>query len=431
MFSSLWFLIKSVGIILILGWLFSIGGGVIIDAFDYKITAHFGAFVVLLIIAFYVLTLIGRAVRTIIYTPRTLSEGYKNHKYKRGMQALTYGLSAVAAGDVKTAKYYTKRANRFLNDDHGLVALLTGLSSRLSGDEKLSKQSFQKLLKREETSFLGLRGLLQTAFDHGDYKGALILTRHAYEKNPKQSWIIKTLYRLELKQRNIDRAFDLLKQIAKLRLFDDKHIKSDRAAIAMAHDDINTAFQQSQDFLPAGLIMTETFIKDGKVRKAKQIIEKLWKVNPHPKLVELWISIAPQKTLENPLRILSHVEDLQRINKDNASCNLYVSRIALRYDFIKQARRFTELAIENKPTMQAYQMMARIEPTAGWSDMIPTATQDKCWICIETKRVFENWQAFNDENGFNTIHWQYPDQIHTMNNQDKNPSPLFLTEPQK
>jgi hypothetical protein len=58
MFSSLWFLIKSVGIILILGWLFSIGGGVIIDAFDYKITAHFGAFVVLLIIAFYVLTLI-------------------------------------------------------------------------------------------------------------------------------------------------------------------------------------------------------------------------------------------------------------------------------------------------------------------------------------------------------------------------------------
>lgn len=433
MISSLWFLIKAVIFILALGWLFSLGGTVDINAFGYDIAAPFGVFAVALILVFYAVAYLGRMIMAIIQAPSTLSKGYQKYTDKLGMQSLTYGLSAVAAGDQKSASYHSKRANRFLKDDYGLVALLSGLSARLNGDEKLARESFKNLLKREETSFLGVRGLLQTALDHNDYRSALKLTREAYERNPRQSWIIKTLYRLELKHRNMTQALTILKQGAKRNVFPLQQVNHDRAAMAMIEGDFQTAYKQAPDFLPAGLAMIKHYIANGKTRKAKKAVETLWTDNPHPALLDHWIGLAPRKTQENPMRLLSWVEDLQRKNMNSAACNLYVAEIAMRYDYTTQARRFLEMALDIKPTMHTYQLMARLEPMAGWADLIPSAAQDKCWICKTTGRIFNDWQAFNDENDFNTIIWAYPDEAreNAVRVFEKSPTPFFLTDDRK
>ena len=430
MIATLWFLIKSIILVAAFAWLWGLDGLVDIDAFGIQVQTSFGIFAIILIFMFYCIAFIGRVIMAIVNAPRSLSKGYGRYSHKIGMQSLTYGLSAVAAGDAKAAGYYTKKAVRFLKDDYGLVSLLSGLTARLKGDERAAEKAFNALLKRDETSFLGIRGLLQTAIDKGDYRYARVLARKAYAQNPKQSWIIKTLYDLELRHRDVNAALPLLHRGARTGAFDQRQAKQDEAAIALFNDDLKTAYKLAPTYLPVALEMVKHYMAHDKNRRARNLIKDAWTQNPHPQLLDHWMGLAPAKVKENALRMMSHVEDLHRTNMDDASCNLYVANIALRYDFTAQAKRFLEMAIHEKPTMRAYQLMEKIEPMAGWQDLIPTAAQDKTWVCCLTGKVFDQWQAFDNENHFNTIMWNYPDIIrhHSIKTLETTATPFFITD---
>jgi len=432
MFSTLWFLIKAFILVAAFAWVWGLGGTVDIDAFNIQIQTSFGVFAILIITAFYITSFLGRVIMAVINAPRSLSKGYSNYSHKIGMQSLTYGLSAVAAGDAKAANYYTKKAVRFLTDDYGLVALLSGLTARLKGDEKAAEKSFNSLLKREETSFLGIRGLLQTAIDRGDYRYARVLARKAYDQNPKQPWIIKTLYNLEMRHRDTKAALPLLQRGNRIGAFDATQAKYDEAAIALSNDDLKTAYKIAPTYLPVALEMVKHYVANDKTRRAKNLIMEAWKINPHPQLLDYWMGLAPKKIQENAMRMMNHAEELQRTNADDASCNLYVAKIALRYDFTAQAKRFLELAMNEKPTMRAYQLMDKIEPMAGWADLIATAHQDKTWVCRLSGKIFGEWQAFDNENHFNTIEWNYPDMVREQSVEqfESAPTPFFITDKQ-
>jgi hypothetical protein len=198
------------------------------------------------------------------------------------------------------------------------------------------------------------------------------------------------------------------------------------------NDDLKTAYKVAPTYLPVAMEMVKHYMAHGKNRRAKNLIIDTWKINPHPTLLDHWMGFATKKIQENPLRMMAHVEELHTTNKDDVSCNLYIAGIALRYDFTAQAKRFLELAINQRPTMRAYQLMDKIEPMAGWADLIPTAAQDKTWVCRLSGKIFGGWQAFDNENHFNTIEWNYPDAVRNQSIEafEIAPSPFFITDKQ-
>lgn len=408
--------------------LMMVGGHVAIDAFGYGISTSLGVFIIFLLVSLYVGSLVIRAIRAILFTPKTISNAMAKRHHRTGMQSLTYGLSAVAAGDVKAAVYYTKKAQKLLKDDYGLVALLSGLTARLKGDEKQAEKSFKTLLNKDETAFLGIRGLLQTALERGDDRYARVLARQAYNTNPNQPWILKTLYELELKYKNFDEALRLLDKAQKTRLLNKDEAARDRAAIYLETGEVVKAYKSAPQFLPAILAILKIWASEGRRRKCLNLIKKTWAVSPHPDLLDIWISLKKQ---DNAQRILAWVEELQRTNTDDASSNLYTAEIALRFHLNAQAKRFLEMAIDDKPTMRAYQLMARIDPAENiWQDLIAKGAQDKTWVCNKTGQIFDQWHAFNGSGQFNTIRWMYPEG-RTIKNKGAEMQPFFLTDIQK
>lgn len=431
MISTFWFLIKTGLFVALCAWLFSLGGTVAIDAYGYNVVMSLGVAIIVSAVVIYTISLFVRAIRAILYTPHTISTMIEKRSQKTGMRSLAYGLSAVAAGDVKTASYYSKKATKLLQDDYGLVALLAGLSARLKGDERAAEKSFKSLLKHDETSFLGVRGLLQTALDRGDYRYARVLARQAYEANPRQEWTLRTLYDLELRHKNFDAALDVLKQGAKINAFDQAKMARDRAAIDFVQGHVASAHKAAPSFMPATLKHAMDLASADKRRGCLNAIKDAWAVNPHPELMSLWLAEAPKKTQSNPQRMMAWVEDLWAINKRDASCNLYVADVAMRYHFDAQAKRFLEMALEQKPTMRTYQYLASLQPQSGWQDHIAKGAADKTWICRETGKMYDQWQPFNDAGQFNTIDWMYPDDRRAVSQAPKQTSSFFLDDVKK
>lgn len=429
MISSLWFLIKSAVFIAAFVWILSLGGAVSIALFGYEIAMSFGVFAVAVVFGFYVLSLIVRAIRAVIFAPKMVSEALEKRAYHNGMRSLTYGLSAVAAGDVKTAQHYTARAVKLLNDDYGLVALLSGLTARLKGDEKSAETAFKSLLTRDETSFLGIRGLLQTALDRGDNRYARVLARQAYDAHPHQGWVIKTLYDLECKYRDFDAARPLLKQATKRDIFSKDQAKNEQAAMMLSDGDVARAYKIAPDFLPAILPTLKIWAAADKRRKCLSVIKKAWDQNPHPDLLDVWVGFAPKKALGDSQKMMEWIDKLWERTPDDTSANVYCAEVALRFDDYAKATAFLKKALSNNPTLQTYQLMARIDRDGGWNETIANARHDKAWTCTKTGEIVLAWQPFNSDGDFNTIEWISVDDINPIRAKTlSNSHPFFLTD---
>lgn len=437
MLSTLGFLFKTVFFIAVLAVIWSLGGNIEINAYGYDIKMRLGLFVIAAIILFYALSLLVRAVAKIVATPKAIQKYSDKRHYHSGMRSLTYGLSAVAAGDIRAATHYTNKARHLLSDDYGLVALLSGLTARLKGDEIQAEKSFKSLLNRNETAFLGIRGLLQTAMERNDIRYARVLARQAYAMNPKQPWVIRTLYYLELRMKDFDAVLPVLRQAIRTQTFGKEQALRDEAAIALYRNDAVTAHKLSPQWLPAILAVLPNLPP----RKARKIIENTWKKTPHPALLDHWITLASQKSGDNAPKIMGWIEKLYLLNPDNASCNLYVAEAAISFHQEKQARRFLNKALELKPTIRVYQLLARIAESDGhdykqaqaWMELAPTAAHDKTWVCTKSGRLYHEWRAYADNDRyFNTVEWAYPDAIRIHNIAEKSANtPFFLTEAQQ
>lgn len=438
MLATLWFLIKTTFLVGVFALLASLGGDIVINAYGYEIRMALGFFVLAAVIVVYLLSLLFRALRKIAATPKALQHYSDKKAYKKGMQSLTYGLSAVAAGDVRAAGHYTNKAQHLLNDDYGLVALLAGLTARLKGDERAAEKAFQSLLTRDETAFLGIRGLLQTALERNDIRYARVLARQAYAMNPRQSWIIHTLYDLELRHRDFTAAMPLLRQGVRTGTFTREAALTDEAAVALEKGEAAKAHKLSPQWLPAILAVLPQWIRDGQRRKAVRLIEKTWKSTPHPALLEHWIALAPKKAAGDAQKTMAWVEKLHAVNPDSAAANLYIAETAIRYNLNNQAGRFLDKALNIKPTMRVYQLLARLaesrshdyKQAQGWMELTPTAAHDMTWVCMKSGRIYDQWQAFTgDDNAyFNAVEWAYPDAARDRAVMRRDPAPFFLTD---
>ena len=160
MLKAIWFFIQ-IGIIAGSAiWLINRPGRVSMDVMDYTIGMQTGHFLIAVFVVFFLLMTLFRLVRGILSIPGAFSNMREKDKREKGMQALTRGLVAVAAGDTKKATQFAKQTKQLLPKQKGLPTLLEAQAARMRGDESVAKQRFQELLQEKDTAFLGVRCLL-------------------------------------------------------------------------------------------------------------------------------------------------------------------------------------------------------------------------------------------------------------------------------
>lgn len=423
-------LIKIALVVGVVVWISENPGTIEIDWLDYKLTFHIGMF----IFALFILVVLGIIVFSIIKgaldLPKTLGR-YKDITDKdKGLKAVTVGLSAVAAGDVKGASYQAKRAQNLLGDESPLPKLLEAQAARLRGEELDASKAFMALMDDKDGSFLGVRGLLQSALDNGDHKGALELGHKALEDYPKQGWILSIVYDLEVRLHNWKSAVQVLYRAEKAGVIASEKAASDRVAMLIAQADdakaqgdeagtfryLQKAYKTDPSFVPAVIRLGRLYIEREKYKAAASMVEKAWKKQPHPALVALWDEAYVAKIGDETMERVRWFEKLLGFNTKSVEGLQALASVLVQEGLWGEARKYLEQAEELRPNVNLYKLWARLEERAThndaavreWLMKAADAPRERVWICSSTGRIYEEWVPISDQGLFNTIIWDFP-----------------------
>ena len=431
MIRAFWFFIQVAAIVTVALWLLERPGTVIMEIMDYKVTVTAGVFLLGALVFLGVSYFVLRFLDAVIALPSFIRSYRRRRDQEKGYQALTRGFVAVAAGDTHKATRYARQVMALWPNQTAMPLLLEAQAAHLRGDKAAARKSFESLMKDKDASFLGIRGLLRTSLEEGNVVGALDYARKAQELHPKQGWVLKTLYDLQIRNGKWDEAEKTLKKTLKRGGITSDQARSDQVALHLlkaqkenaagndkqALSEIKQAYRIDPLSVPAAIALAGRYLADGKHRKATPILEKIWPINPHPDLVPLWDALAPENKKKDALVKMRWYEKLVAQSPRSAEGQMAAAKAAMQAGLWGEAKAYLAMAEKIQPSARLYKLRAEAARKTGegedavreWLEKAAAAPPEKRWICSRTGQVYDRWSPIAQPQGsFNTIIWDYP-----------------------
>lgn len=342
---------------------------------------------------------------------------------RRGFEALSDGMMALAAGEGRLAIRKAQRAESYLSRPE-LTNLIVAQGADLVGDKALAQKTLKEMVQDQRTRFVGIRGLVRQKLEDGDTDTAMKLAEQALAIRPQNAEIQDTLLDLQTKDEDWSGARSTLS--AKLKsghLPRDIHRRRD-AVLALAHAreamaegkvdiarrDAAEANKLSPDLVPAAVMAARLAISDGKARNAAKILTKAWDASPHPDLAAAFAEIEKEETPEARIK---RFQPLIRKHPGHAESRLLEAELHIAAEDFTAARKALGDLPENAPDARSLTLMAAIERgegsddrvVRGWLAKAVTASRGPQWICDVDGKAYPEWQPVTD-GGFDTLSWK-------------------------
>ncbi len=336
-------------------WLADLGGTVEIKVGEAWVGLGLPVAVLLLVAAFLLLHGVLSAIGALRRWPDRVRRRRALARRGDGDAAVTRTLIALAAGTADTARLEVRKARSLLGDTPQTL-LLAAEAERLSGREAAAEEAFRALAGREDSRFLGLRGLLRQAMARGDWDAALALAKAAEAAQPGASWVREERAQLALRTRDWREALALAPP------------ETPRAALALAAAEQEPdaaraaelerqAFQDDATFAPAALAHARRLRDGGSARRARGVLEEAWAAAPNPDLALPYLAEEA-----DPLLRVKAAEQLTRRNPAHPESRLLLARVALAAGLTGRARGALEaLAQSGLADRRAWLMLAELE----------------------------------------------------------------------
>lgn len=338
--------------------------------------------------------------RVIVTSPHAIRRHFRARKRDRGYQALSTGLIAAGAGDATAARKMLARTKGLINaDQEPLVHLLEAQAALIEGRHDEARQKFELMADDPETRELGLRGLYLEARRLGATEAARQYAERAAEKAPQLPWAADAVLEERAQAGEWDQALRLLDQHRPSSVEERKQL--DRRKVVLltaragaklesepdpkaARDDALAALKIDETFIPAGLIAAKAYLREGNLRKAAHILERLWKANPHPDVARLFIHA---RIGDSPVDRLKRAEKLEALRSNNAETLFAVGQAALDARNFPLARAKAEAAARLAPSERAFLLLADIEDAETgdqgrirhWMNQALKSPRDPAW----------------------------------------------------
>jgi HemY protein len=373
------------------------------------------------------------------FTRRTREKGYK---------ALTQGMVAVAAGDAGEASRQARKADVLLNEPP-LTMLLSAQAAQLEGDDAAAKRYFTAMLEREETAFLGLRGLLMQAQRDGESKEALALAHRARALRPKTPWVLTTLLDLQISGHHWREALNTLDEAVRRKAIDSDTAAHDKVVLMLgcsqAAAETNNpdealsfarkAHAQKPDFLPATLHYATLSAGAGKKRQATKIIEESWPKTPHAELAALYGSLEETTA---PIKRVKRLEKLAGLNADHPESHIALAKALLAAKIWGAARSHLEEAGGDAPPARICKLMAELEEgehgnleaARSWLLRATLSAPDPTWICGTCGAAARNWTPTCERcDALGTLDWRTPERALVLEDSTQAPASFLPPVP--
>ena len=439
----LWSLFKIVlfvaivaGLTLGAGFLMESTGGIQITAGGTEFTLGPLQSVIAALVAVVLVWVLLKLIKLLIATLKfingdetAISRYFDRNRERKGFQALSEGLMALASGEGRLAMAKATKAEKYLHKPE-LTDLITAQAAEMTGDRKKAEQVYKRMVKNETTRFVGVRGLMKQKLDAGDTTTALKLAERAFAIKPKHEEVQDTLLRLQAQTADWSGARKTLN--AKLKhgaLPRDVHKRRDAVlALSEAKDVLDegktieaqeaaiSANKASPDLIPAAAMAARSHVAKGRKKYAVRILKKAWQAQPHPDLASAFAEIEPEETAQARLK---RFRQLSSMNPDHRETRLLLAELNLAAEDFPEARRALGPLAETEPDTRVLAITAAIERGEGASDAVVrgwlaralTAPRGPQWVCDNCNSIHTEWMAVCPNcNSFDTLSWTTPPQ---------------------
>jgi HemY protein len=368
----------------------------------------------------FVAVLAWSIVRAIMRSPKQASQFFRRRRAVKGYLAISRGLIAIGAGDLRGARNAAAEAAR-LSPGDPLALLLTAQSAQMAGDRDVAEQTFQFMSGRDDTKLLGLRGLYIEAQRRGDAQAAYQVAGEAAKAAPSLAWAGQAV--LDEHCAAADWAGALQSLDAMESALAKSEYRRKRAVLltarAQALQEIDRdgaraavleAVKLAPDLVPAAALAGRRLAETGEARKAGKILTAAWKANPHPDLAEAYANI---RLGDSARARLTRMQNLAEKVPGQIEGALAVARAALDAREFGVAR--TALAPHiPAPTRRVAILMAEIEESEHgdqgrvreWMSRAMRASGDPVWTADGV--VSDRWLPVSPNGRLDGYQWKLP-----------------------
>jgi len=363
--------------------------------------------------------------------PRRLRQRSALAHHDKALIAIADGFSAVAVGDGERAERAANNVNRLLGDKP-VALLMQAQAAGLQGNSAKSQKHYTALLEHKGTEFAALRGLLTVAQEKGDIHEAISLAEQAFALQPTSLEVGVGLLRLYKQTgRYADAQLFLEKQGKRLGkigngktavidvsqekaqvytararhlLFTQGSISGDNVlsdAVQQSIGWLESALKLTPDFVPALQTAVPLWLKLERKRKATAALEKAWKVQAHPVISALYMTL--DSTADKPSggkQDLKRAKKLYALQPDSVEGARVLAAAALQVDNITLARQRALQALSGAKTAAIYRLMADIASCEGeeaevedWDMRAQYAPSGAGWQCKECGSHYAQWDV--------------------------------------
>jgi len=410
-------------------WLADQPGEISVAWGGYEITTSVLVGAVVLAVLSLLITLIWRSYTWLTGAPGAIGDWFHDRGRRKGFEALSHGLIAAGAGDTDAAAREVAAAEKYLGGAP-LTLLLKAQTAQLRGEPAAARSAYETMLDTPETETLGLRGLYLEARRIGDADEALGLAARAVALKPSMGWASEALFELQAAAGNWAGARKTLELRRRHRHIGKSEEARARAVILMAEtqsarEDITSdkaldaalaAHKLAPELVPAAAIAGRILAERGEVARATRLVEKTWRLSPHPDLAVIYAHARPGDSTHDRLsRAKTLASKTPSTEAGSQEGPLAIARAAIEAHEWEEARRAIAPMVEAQPTRRACMIMAEIENgehgnkgrVREWLARAVSAPRDPAWTA--DGHVSDRWLPVSPETGrFDVYEWRVP-----------------------
>ncbi|WP_208349980.1 heme biosynthesis protein HemY [Pseudaestuariivita rosea] len=356
-----------------------------------------------------------------------ISRYFDRNRERKGFQALSDGLMALASGEGRLAMAKASKAEKYLRRPE-LTNLISAQAAEMVGDTKQAAEVYKRLLQDDRTRFVGVRGIMKQKLAEGDTETALALAEKAFALKPRHEETQDVLLRLQAEKEDWSGARNTLnaklkygalprdvhkRRDAVLALSEAKEIATLQGSIESQETAIE-ANRLSPDLIPAATLAARTYTEQGKKRYAARVLKKAWEVQPHPDLAAAFADIEPEETAGQRIK---RFHDLTRLQPDHPETQMLLAELYIAAEDFPAARQAVSKVVLDHPTARNLTIMAAVERgegaddsvVRGWLTKALTASRGPQWVCDNCQNIHAAWVPVCENCGsFDTLSWREP-----------------------
>src|SRR6476660_2400878 len=401
-------------------WVADRPGEIAITWMDYRVETSVIVAAVAVAALVLIILVIWSIVRVILRSPEQVSLFFRHRRAIKGYLAISRGLIAVGAGDLRLARRSADDAAR-LSPGDPLALLLTAQSAQMAGDSVTAERAFRDMSARDDTKLLGLRGLYIEAQRRNDLNAARLAAEEAAKARPGVVWAGLALLDYRCAAKDWSGALDALDHMKSALEKPDYRRKRAVLLVARAQalEDIDRdtsralvleSVKLAPDLVPAAALAGRRLSEAGDARKARKILEAAWAINPHPDLAE---SYADLRLGDSARERLTRMQKLAGKVPDQIEGALAVARAALDAREFASARAALASHLST-PTRRVATLMAEIEEAEHadegrvreWMMRAMRASGDPVWTADGT--VSDRWLPVSPNGRLDGFEWKVP-----------------------